>query len=65
MKKKKFYSKCEFNSKINVLCVENVDVCMCKFGICGSKRLTKKVPKKGEKKVPFDSNSSVCCLCVL
>lgn len=32
--------------KINVLCVDTVDVCTCKFGICGTKRSRKTIPKK-------------------
>lgn len=41
--------------KINVPCVETVDVCMCKFGICGTKDQGKRFQKKKKKKVQYDT----------
>lgn len=40
--------------KINVLCVETVDVCTCKFGNLWHKRTRKTIPKK-KKKVQYDT----------
>ena len=57
----KRYSICEFNSKFNVLCVETVDVCMCKFwNLCN-----KKIKENSSKKSSIWHKSIVCCLCVL
>lgn len=43
------------------MCVETVDVCTCKFGICG----TKDQGKQFQKKFNMKQKSIVCCLCVL
>lgn len=45
--------------KKNVLCVETVVVCTCKFGICETKDQGIQFPKK----LDMTLKSIVCCLC--